>query len=113
MNLTLKSILGLFLAAASLVTMACNIHLDDNDDTTVTLYTDASFRGTREQRTERDGKCANVPENVNDRVSSIACNGEITVYEHEDCRGDSRRFTCDVPNLHDFGWGDRISSIRF
>ncbi|WP_394841085.1 beta/gamma crystallin family protein [Pendulispora brunnea] len=110
MKITLSNILCLFLAAFSL--MACTIHLDD-EDRTVTVYTDPSFRGQREQRTEREGKCANVPDSVNDRVESIACNGDITVYEHEDCRGASRRFTCDIPNLNDFGWADRISSIRF
>jgi len=109
-NLTLSRILCFFLAATALTTVACNIHLDD-DENTVTLYTDTSFRETREQRTEHDDKCVNVPESMNDRVSSIACDGDITVYEHKDCHGDSRRFSCDVPDLHDFGWGDR--SRRF
>lgn len=107
---TFSSIFSLFLAATSI--MACNIHLDD-ENRTVTLYSDASFRGIREQRTEQDGKCVNVPSTLNDEVSSIACDGDLEVYEHEDCKGESRRFNCDVPNLQDSGWNDRISSIRF
>ncbi|WP_394825964.1 hypothetical protein [Pendulispora albinea] len=89
---------------------ACVVDLDDDK---VTLYSDKDYEGAREQWFDRNGRCRDVPGYANDRASSIKCDGEVTVYDHDDCRGDSRTFRCNVANLHDYGWGDRISSIRY
>lgn len=37
---------------------------------------------------------------------------QITVYQHPDFRGQSRRFTEDVPDLRRYSFNDRISSVR-
>jgi hypothetical protein len=49
----------------------------------------------------------------NDKVSSIACNPycEVTVFEHRDFQGASRRFGANIQYVGD-GWNDRISSAR-
>ena len=49
----------------------------------------------------------------NDKVSSIACNPycDVTVFEHRDFKGASRRFGANIQYVGD-GWNDRISSAR-
>src|SRR5262249_30794504 len=49
----------------------------------------------------------------NDKVSSIACNPycEVTVFEHRDFKGASRKFGANIQNVGG-GWNDRISSAR-
>jgi hypothetical protein len=55
-----------------------------------------------------------VPENMNDRISSIRVFGDagVTVFKDRDFRGDSRRFGRDRNDLREVGWNDRISSFR-
>jgi len=55
-----------------------------------------------------------VPENMNDRISSIRVFGDaaVTVFKDRDFRGDSRHFGRDRNDLREVGWNDRISSFR-
>jgi len=55
-----------------------------------------------------------VPENMNDRISSIRIFGDaaVTVFKDRDFRGDSRHFGRDRNDLREVGWNDRISSFR-
>jgi len=55
-----------------------------------------------------------VPENMNDRISSIRIFGDaaVTVFKDRDFRGDRRHFGRDRNDLREAGWNDRISSFR-
>jgi hypothetical protein len=55
-----------------------------------------------------------VPDDMNDRISSIRIYGRADVIVFRDVRfsGDSARFRGDIENLKNEGWNDRISSIR-
>lgn len=55
-----------------------------------------------------------VPENMNDRISSIRIFGDagVTVFKDRDFRGDNRHFGRDRNDLREVGWNDRISSFR-
>jgi len=97
---------------AAIVFSGCNLHVDDFNDS-ATLYADTNFRGPKDDWFGRTDRCRNVSDSMNDRASSLTCDGQITVYEDENCGGAWRRFDCNVADLHDFGWGDRISSIRY
>ncbi len=97
---------------SAIVLSACTIHTDDFEDSAA-LYTDTNFRGPKDEWFGRFDLCHNVSSSMNDRASSLTCDGQITVYQDSDCNGPSRRFSCNVADLHVFGWGDRISSIRY
>ena len=77
------------------------------------FYRDANYRG--------DYFCASagesfraVPEDMNDRISSIRIFGRAEVIVYRDVRfdGDSTRFDGNVRNLREEGWNDRVSSLR-
>lgn len=77
------------------------------------FYRDANFRG--------DYFCAGVgqdisqvPDDMNDRISSIQTFGdtEVTLYQDSRFRGRSEQFGGDIRNLREEGWNDRLSSIR-
>lgn len=55
-----------------------------------------------------------MPEGLNDKVSSIRLFGDasVVVYRNPNFGGRSRRFTDDVDNLQNDGWNDTISSVR-
>jgi hypothetical protein len=55
-----------------------------------------------------------VPDDMNDRISSIKVFGRANVVVFKDVRfsGGSTRFDSDVRDLRDQGWNDRISSMR-
>jgi hypothetical protein len=55
-----------------------------------------------------------VPENMNDKISSIRIFGDagVTVFKDRDFRGDTRHFGRDKNDLREVGWNDRISSFR-
>jgi Domain of unknown function (DUF4214)/Peptidase inhibitor family I36 len=55
-----------------------------------------------------------VPDDMNDRISSIKVFGRAQVAVFRDVRfgGGSTRFNSNIPNLKDQGWNDRISSLR-
>jgi hypothetical protein len=57
---------------------------------------------------------ASLPGRMNDEISSIRTFGdvEVLIYQSDDFRGRSTRFTSDVSNLQQQGWNDRLSSIR-
>ena len=102
---------SIFFLSASILS-ACTINTSDLHDSAA-VYTDTNFRGSKEEWVGRFDVCHNVPDSMNDRVSSLTCDGQVTVYENENCDGASYRFTCNVADLHASNWGDRISSIRY
>ncbi len=55
-----------------------------------------------------------MPEDMNDKISSIKIFGRAEAFVYQDIRfdGHSTRFEADIRNLKDNGWNDRISSIR-
>lgn len=55
-----------------------------------------------------------VPDDVNDRISSLRIFGRAEVVVFRDVRfgGGSARFQSNVPNLRNQGWNNRISSLR-
>jgi hypothetical protein len=55
-----------------------------------------------------------VPDDMNDRISSIRLFGRARVFVFRDVRfkGNSSRFESSVRNLKGEGWNDRISSVR-
>jgi len=77
------------------------------------FYEDPDFRG--------DYFCASagsatsqVPDDANDRISSIRIFGSasVTVFQDVNFRNASMRFDSDQRNLERVGWDDRISSFR-
>lgn len=77
------------------------------------FYEDPDFRG--------DYFCASVgsntsqvPDDANDRISSIRVfgNASVTVFQDVNFRNASMRFDGDQRNLERVGWDDRISSFR-
>jgi hypothetical protein len=55
-----------------------------------------------------------VPEDANDRISSIRLfgNAEVVVYRDRDFTGDSQWFDVSEPDLRESGWNDTISSYQ-
>lgn len=55
-----------------------------------------------------------MPEGLNDRISSIRLFGDadVTVYRNPNFGGRSTRFSDDVSNLQQEGWNDTVSSVR-
>ena len=55
-----------------------------------------------------------VPDDMNDKISSIRIFGRAEVFVFRDTRfrGDSTRFRGDIRNLSGEGWNDRISAMR-
>ena len=55
-----------------------------------------------------------VPDGMNDRISSIRTFGstEVTIFQDSRFRGRSESFGGQIRNLRDEGWNDRLSSIR-
>ena len=46
-------------------------------------------------------------------IASVpASAAEVILYKHSGFKGASLRVTHSIPNLHDYGWGDTVSSIR-
>jgi len=79
----------------------------------VCFYKDPNFRG--EYFCVRDGDALSaVPNEMNDKISSIRIFGgtEVTVFRDVRFSGRSARFAGDVRNLKDEGWNDLISSLR-
>ena len=77
------------------------------------FYRDANFQG--------DYFCSGagqdisqVPDDMNDRISSIRTFGdtEVTIFQDGRFRGRSEQFGGNIRNLRDEGWNDRLSSIR-
>jgi len=77
------------------------------------FYRDANFQG--------DYFCSGagqdviqVPDDMNDRISSIRTfgNTEVTIFQDSRFRGRSESFGGNIRNLRDEGWNDRLSSIR-
>jgi plasmid stability protein len=79
----------------------------------VCFFKDPSFRG--DYFCARSGdSLGSVPDDMNDRISSIRIFGraEVTVFRDVRFSGRSARFETDVRNLKDEGWNDLISSLR-
>jgi len=77
------------------------------------FYKDPDFHG--EYFCVRAGEALNaMPEDVNDKISSIRVFGGTSVTVFRDIRfeGRSSRFAGDVRSLKDQGWNDLISSLR-
>jgi hypothetical protein len=77
------------------------------------FYRDANFQG--------DYFCSSagqdisqVPDDMNDRISSIRTFGdtEVTIFQDSRFRGRSEQFGGNIRNLRNEGWNDRLSSIR-
>jgi hypothetical protein len=79
----------------------------------VCFFKDPNFRGDYFCADAGDSM-SSVPDDMNDRISSIRIFGPAEVIVFRDVRfgGDSTRFRGDIGNLKDEGWNDRISSIR-
>jgi peptidase inhibitor family I36 len=76
------------------------------------FYRDADFRG--EYFCTRVGEdVPEMPEGMNDQISSIRIFGdaEVTIFQDVRFRGRSERYHRDVRNLGSQGWNDRLSSI--
>jgi hypothetical protein len=79
----------------------------------VCFYTDAYYRGDSFCANPGDGM-PNVGGRFNDRISSIRIFGraEVTVFADEGFGAARRTFNRDVPNLHDLGFNDLITSFQ-
>lgn len=79
----------------------------------VCFFKDPGFRGEYFCARSGDSLSA-VPDDMNDRISSIRIFGraEVTVFRDVRFSGRSARFGSDVRNLKDEGWNDLISSVR-
>jgi hypothetical protein len=79
----------------------------------VCFFREPDFRGEYFCAEPGDNVAA-VPQDMNDRISSIKTFGpaEVIVFNNVRFGGDSTRFRGDIENLRDQGWNDRISSIR-
>lgn len=79
----------------------------------VCFFKDPHFRGEYFCAGAGDSVRA-VPDDMNDRISSIRIYGraEVTVFRDVRFSGDSSRFRGNIENLKDEGWNDRISSFR-
>src|SRR5262245_38355160 len=77
------------------------------------FYKDPNFHG--EYFCVRAGEALNaMPNDMNDKISSIRIFGrtDVTVFRDVRFSGRSSRFAGDVKNLKDQGWNDLISSLR-
>ena len=77
------------------------------------FYRDANFQGDYFcASTEQD--ISQVPDDMNDRISSIRTfgNTEVTIFQDSRFRGRSEQFGGEIRNLRNEGWNDRLSSIR-
>jgi hypothetical protein len=79
----------------------------------VCFFKDPNFNGEYFCAASGDSLSA-VPEDMNDKISSIRVFGraEVTVFRDVRFSGRSVRFAGDVRNLKDEGWNDLISSVR-
>jgi hypothetical protein len=75
------------------------------------FYEDADYRGDKFCMNSGESQ-RNIGDRWNDKISSIRIYGgaQVTVFEHENFKGNSRSFRSDVSNLQD--WNDRITSIE-
>jgi len=77
------------------------------------FYQDSNFQGDYFcVGAEQD--VTQVPDGMNDRISSIRTFGstEVTIFQDSRFRGRSESFGGQIRNLRDEGWNDRLSSIR-
>ena len=79
----------------------------------VCFYKETNFRGDYFCARAGENLTA-VPDNMNDKISSIRVFGdaEVTLFKDVRFEGRSSRFDGDVRNLKEVGWNDAISSIR-
>jgi len=77
------------------------------------FYQDANFQGDY-FCAGADEDVTQVPDGMNDRISSIRTFGstEVTIFQDSRFRGRSESFGGQIRNLRDEGWNDRLSSIR-
>ena len=77
------------------------------------FYRDAGFKGDYFCM-PRGGSYATVPEDFNDKISSIRVMraGGVLIFGDRDFDGKVVPFMSDVADLKRSGWGDKISSIR-
>ncbi|MEZ5293056.1 MAG: peptidase inhibitor family I36 protein [Vicinamibacterales bacterium] len=77
------------------------------------FYRNADFRGDYFCIAVGD-EYDQMPEGLNDRVSSIRVFGdaEVIAYRNPNFRGRSERFAEDVENLQTEGWNDAMSSVQ-
>src|SRR5689334_9168969 len=76
------------------------------------FYRDPNFRGEYFCVAAGD-EYNRMPEDMNDKISSIRVFGRAEVFVYQDVRFDGRstRFDGDIRNLREEGWNDRISSL--
>jgi hypothetical protein len=79
----------------------------------VCFFEDINFRGQYFCAGPGE-EMAQMPRDMNDRISSLRILGnvEVTVYLDVRFQGPSARFSTDVSDLRRNGWNDRISSLR-
>jgi hypothetical protein len=77
------------------------------------FYEDADYGGN--YFCVRSGQSLDsLPNDMNDRISSIRVFGDadVTVFRDYSYQGSATRFDYDVPNLRQGNWNDRISSVQ-
>lgn len=77
----------------------------------VNLFNDANYQGN--SKTFGTGPIINVGFGVENNISSIQIPSgwAVAVYDQQNLTGQTRTFTSSVPNLAQYGWNDRISSV--
>lgn len=109
-GLTVASVLGLVLAAVP--AEAQRWGRPRTPRAGACFYQNANFGGDY-FCVEAGDQYDQMPEGLNDRISSIRIFGDasVVVYRDPDLRGRSTRFSDDADNLQRDGWNDTISSL--
>lgn len=101
------------------ISRRCHSKVADTEEEGVYLFSDASYRGRELKFTAaeelNDGKHYEkyVGRSVNDKISSIVINGNYEVHLFQHDRYEGKRIVLDRSyfNLHELGFGDRVSSL--
>ncbi|KAF1954750.1 hypothetical protein CC80DRAFT_115185 [Byssothecium circinans] len=115
----MKVITGVLIAFTAAVRAAPIIPRDDPPPalakTHIYLCDDAAFKGICENFEVEPGKCYNVTDNWNDKISSGGPDKDTfcAAYPNYDCTGKAFPFTFPgIMNLSRYGYSDVISSYR-
>jgi len=112
MRIRIWAVVGLVLALPSLAS-AQRWGRERFPQSGACFFQDANFRGDY-FCVPAGANVAAVPDDMNDKISSIRIFGraEVVVFRDTRFRGDSQRFRGDIRDLRGEGWNDRMSSMR-